>query len=137
MEERQLLEMTGAVVKAQASHASMSADDMTDAIKKVYKALKWVQAQEDKAIQGEEGTALSGMDSIQRNKVVCLECGKEFRQISGKHLGSHGLSPKDYKKNHDIPSRQSLSARSLSAKRRRIAKERNLGEKLVQARAKK
>ena len=137
MEQRQLLDLTSEIVKAQASHANMSADDMTEAIKRVYKALKWVQTQEDKATRGEEETSLSGMDSIQRNKVVCLECGKEFRQLSGKHLGLHGLAPKDYKKKHGIPLRQSLSARSLSAKRRRIAKERGLGEKLSEARGRK
>jgi predicted transcriptional regulator len=138
MEEKQLVEITSEIVKAQASHATMSADDMTEAIKKVYKALKWVQTQEEKAAKGEAEAGaeagLSGMESIQRNKVVCLECGKEFRQLSGKHLALHGLAPKDYKKKHGIPPRQSLSARSLSAKRRRIAKERGLGERLSQAR---
>jgi predicted transcriptional regulator len=137
MEERQLLEMTSEIVKAQASHANMTADEMTEAIKKVYRALKWVQTQEEKAAKGEGEAALSGLDSIQRNKVICLECGKEFRQLSGKHLALHGLTPKDYKKKHGIPLRQSLSARSLSAKRRRIAKERGLGARLAGARAKK
>lgn len=134
MEEKDLVEITSEIVKAQASHASMSADDMTEAIKKVYKALKWVQTQEEKAAKAEAEAGLSGMESIQRNKVVCLECGKEFRQLSGKHLALHGLSPREYKKKHGVPLRQSLSARSLSAKRRRIAKERGLGERLSKAR---
>jgi predicted transcriptional regulator len=135
MEEKQLAEVTSEIVKAQASHARMSADDLTEAIKKVYKALKWVQAQEEKmATKGEAEAGLSGVASIQRNKVICVECGKEFRQLSGKHLALHGLSPKEYKRKHGIPLRQSLSARSLSAKRRRIAKERGLGERLSQAR---
>jgi predicted transcriptional regulator len=137
MEEKHLLEITSEIVKAQASHAPMTADDMTEALKKVYKALKWICTQEEKSAKGEEGPGVSGLDSIQRNKVICLECGKEFKQLSGKHLGLHGLSPRDYKKKHGIPLRQSLSARSLSAKRRRIAKERGLGEKLSVARGKK
>jgi predicted transcriptional regulator len=136
MEEKQLLDITSEIVKAQASHAAMTADEMTEAIKKVYRALKWIENQEQKTAQGEAEAALSGMGSIQRNKVICMECGKEFRQLSGKHLALHGLSPKEYKKKHGIPLRQSLSARSLSAKRRRIAKERGLGEKLSAARTK-
>jgi predicted transcriptional regulator len=137
MDERRLLEMTSDIVKAQASHAKMAPEELTEAIRKIYRALKWVQTQEEKATIGEAETTLSGMESIQRNKVICLECGKEFRQLSGKHLGLHGLSPKDYKSKHGIPFRQSLSARSLSAKRRRIAKERGLGEKLAAARGRK
>lgn len=137
MEERNLLEMTSEILRAQASHAAMSADEMTDAIRKVYKALKWVQAQEEKAARAEETPALSGVDSIQRTKVICLECGKAFRQLSAKHLKMHNLTPKDYKQKHAIPMRQSLSARTLSAKRRRIAKEKGLGERLAQAKKKK
>jgi predicted transcriptional regulator len=136
MEERDLLQMTSEIVKAQASHATMSADEMTDAIRKVYKALKWVQTQEEKASKAEESQAISGVDSIQRTKVICLECGKSFRQLSAKHLRMHGLSPKEYKQKHSIPLRQSLSARSLSAKRRRIAKEKGLGQRLAQAKKK-
>ncbi len=136
MEETQLLEMTGEIVKAQASHAAMTADDLTEAIKKVYKALKWIQGQEEKANKVDETPGLSGADSIRRNKVICLECSKEFRQLSGKHLGTHGLTPREYKKKHGISPRQSLSARSLSAKRRKIAKERGLGERLSKARTK-
>ncbi|MGQ9654863.1 MAG: MucR family transcriptional regulator [Thermodesulfobacteriota bacterium] len=137
MEERHLLDIASEIVKAQASHATMTPDDMTEALKKVYKALKWISAQEEKAAKDQEGIGISGLDSIQRNKVICLECGKEFKQLSGKHLGLHGLSPKEYKKKHGIPLRQSLSARTLSARRRRIAKERGLGEKLSVARGKK
>lgn len=136
MEERDLLQITSEIVKAQASHATMSADEMTDAIRKVYKALKWVQTQEEKASKAEESQAISGVDSIQRTKVICLECGKSFRQLSAKHLRMHGLSPKEYKQKHSIPLRQSLSARSLSAKRRRIAKEKGLGQRLAQAKKK-
>lgn len=133
MEDKDLLEMTSEIIKAQASHATMSADEMTDAIRKVYRALKWVQTQEQKASKAEESQTISGVDSIQRTKVICLECGKTFRQLSAKHLRMHGLTPREYKQKHSIPLRQSLSARSLSAKRRRIAKEKGLGQRLAQA----
>jgi predicted transcriptional regulator len=112
----------------------MSPDEMTEAIKKVYRALRWVHSQEEKASKAEG--SVYWMDSIQRSKVICLECGREFRQLSGRHLTLHGLTPKEYKKKYNIPLRQSLSARSLSAKRRRIAKERGLGDKLTGARKK-
>lgn len=129
-----LLQMVGDIVGSQASHAVMTSDEMTEAIKKVYKALRWVQAQEEKTASATKEPALSWQDSIQRSKVVCLECGKPFRQLPGKHLALHGLDPRAYKQKYGIPLRQSLSARSLSAKRRRIAKERGLGERLQKAR---
>lgn len=137
MVERNLLEMTVEILRAQATHVQMSADEMTDAIRKIYKSLRWVQAQEEKVARTEEAPHVLGVDSIKRNKVICLECGKEFRQLSAKHLQAHGLSPKEYKQKHSIPMRQSLSSKTLSAKRRKIAKEKGLGEKLAQAKKRK
>ena len=133
----ELLEIVKEIVAAQASHAAMSSDEMSDAIKKIYKALRWVQTQEEKASKAAEEPTMTGLESIQRNKVICLECGKAFRQLTVRHLALHGLDPKSYKQRHGIPLRQSLSARSVSAKRRRIAKERGLGEKLRKARMRK
>lgn len=137
MVERNLLEMTVEILRAQASHAQMSADEMTDAIRKIYRSLRWIQTQEEKAAKTQEQPLVVGMDSIKRSKVICLECGKEFRQLSAKHLQSHGLSPREYKQKHSIPMRQSLSSKTLSAKRRKIAKEKKLGEKLAQAKKRK
>jgi predicted transcriptional regulator len=133
----ELLDIVKDIITAQASHSTMSSDEMTDAIKKVYKALRWVQSQEEKAAKSAGEPAISGLESIQRNKVICLECGRAFRQLTVRHLSLHGIDPRGYKQRHGIPLRQSLSARSVSAKRRRIAKERGLGEKLRKARMKK
>lgn len=133
----ELLEMVKEIISAQASHSSMSPEEMTDAIKKLYRALRWVQVQEEKAAKAAEAPTMTGLESIQRNKVICLECGKTFRQLTVRHLALHGLDPRGYKQRHGIPLRQSLSAKSVSAKRRRIAKERGLGEKLRKARMKK
>jgi predicted transcriptional regulator len=53
------------------------------------------------------------------------------------NLDAHGLARREYKRKYGIPSKTSLSARSLLAKRRRFAKERGLGEKLAKVRRKK
>jgi predicted transcriptional regulator len=129
-----LLNVVTEIVKSRTSNADMTPDDMNDAIRKVYRALKWVQTQEEKSTRAPEKSAIPGPESIQRNKVICLECGKEFKQLTGRHLAFHGLDPKEYRQKYGIPLRQSLSARSLSAKRRRITKERGLGEGLAKAR---
>ena len=40
------------------------------------------------------------LDSIQNDKVVCLECGTEFRQLTVNHLKSHGRASWEYKKKY-------------------------------------
>jgi predicted transcriptional regulator len=37
-------------------------------------------------------TKLSPANSIHNDKVICLECGAEMRQLTSKHLVSHGIS---------------------------------------------
>jgi predicted transcriptional regulator len=125
-----LIQLVSDLVKTQASQSTLTGDDMDDAVKKVYQALKWVQSQEEKSVQAAEGAKMSGPESIQRNKVICLECGKEFKILTKRHLALHELDQREYKTKWGIPLRQSLSSRSLSARRRKVAKKLGLGERL-------
>lgn len=70
------------------------------------------------------------LDSIQAEKIFCLECGREFKQISHTHLAGHGMTPKDYRKKYHLPAKQPLTSRSLSEKRKQSAVESGLGSRL-------
>jgi predicted transcriptional regulator len=134
-----LTEMAAEIVTAQAGVARMSADELSEALTKAYHSLKTIKAIEDGLAPeipaaGAAAIAMEPKASIQRNKIICLECGKEFKQLSRSHLRSHGLTPKDYKKKYNLKAGQALTAKSLSAKRRKTAKDRKLGEKLAAAR---
>ena len=133
---KSLTEMAAEIVAAQASHAAMSADEMNTALRKAFEALKSIKAvEEGAAVPAEEApAALEPRASIQRNKVICLECGKEFKQLTNRHLKDHGINAKEYRKKYGFSARQPLSAKSLTAKRRKTAKTLGLGEKLQAAR---
>jgi predicted transcriptional regulator len=73
---------------------------------------------------------LSPANSIQNDKVICLECGAEVRQLSSKHLVSHGMGQKEYKKKYGFSMRTPLAAKSLTKARSKAAKKRGLPEKL-------
>ena len=60
----------------------------------------------------------------------CPQCGKEFKQLSNRHLKDHGMDAKEYRKKYGFSARQPLSAKTLTAKRRKTAKALGLGEKL-------
>ena len=129
-----LTEMAVELATAQASHSTMSAEDMETYLTKTFQTLKHLKdVEEGEAITTEE-TAEPQLDpskSILKNKVICLECGKEFRILTNRHLiKEHGMDSKEYRKKYGFSSRQSLAARSLSAQRRATAKKHKLGEKL-------
>ncbi|MGO9017822.1 MAG: MucR family transcriptional regulator [Syntrophobacteraceae bacterium] len=77
-------------------------------------------------------TKLSPANSIQNDKVVCLECGAEMRQLRSKHFVSHDMSQKEYRKKYGFSMRTPLAAKSLTKVRSKEAKKRGLPEKLMQ-----
>lgn len=129
-----LTEMVVELASAQASHSTMSAEEMETYLEKTFNALQNLKNLEDgkpDVVEEKSEPALDPKKSILKNKVICLECGKEYKILTSKHLQKeHGMDAKEYRQKYGFSSRQSLAAKSLSAKRRATAKKHNLGEKL-------
>ncbi len=133
---KSLVEMTAEIVQAQISTQDMSSDDIKAALNDTFLVLKGLQESEVSGQAPERQQtkpAMSPAKSIQKNKVVCLECGESFKMLSPKHLASHGLTPKEYRKKHGFSLRQPLCAKSLSESRSRSGKRRGLPENLRKA----
>lgn len=135
---KSLVEMAAEIIAAQASQSRMTPEEIAEGLQKTYSALQGIQSREEGGPEAVEGKPPRRVPSasIQRNKVICLECGGEFKQLSKSHLKAHGLDPKSYKEKYGISSDTSLTAKSLSAKRRKVAKELGLGTKRARARKK-
>lgn len=137
---KSLVEMAASIVQSQSSSKAMSTEEVTFALQTTFKALQDLQADELKlATEGaapEEADSapdISPEKSIQKNKIVCLECGQEFRMLSPKHLRSHGLTGREYRAKHGFSLRQPLCAKSLSERRKKAGKARGLPENLKKA----
>ncbi len=140
---KRLVEMAAEIVQAQASKSSMSSDEIVTSLKEVFSALNSMKCAESQDMSledvpvGEMVAAQAGpqpmdpKDSIQENKIVCLECCTEMRQLTAKHLASHGLTPKEYKKKWGFAMKQPLSAKALTRARSKAAKKRGLPENLM------
>ena len=138
-----LVEMAAEIIGSQASHTKMSADEMSEAIAKVFEALRKAKAAEDAGVPVAGIAAAAPAEkparakrSVFRNRVICLECGREFKQLTNRHLAQHGLNKRTYKDKYGIPRAQKLVATAVSERRRQLAEERGLGEKLAEARRK-
>ena len=137
---KSLVEMAAAIVEAQSSSKGMTTEEITFALQSTFKALSELQADEIKivaegtVVEGSGGApAISPEKSIQKNKIICLECGQEFRMLSPTHLKSHGLTGREYRAKHGFSLRQPLCAKSLSDRRKRAGKARGLPENLKKA----
>lgn len=140
--EKKLLELAVEIVQAQASVSKMTGDEIELALVRVYNALHKMKLaeNEDRSILPEDmpnagrpawtGADLDPRSSIQEDKVVCMECRSEFRQLTANHLRTHQLSPREYKKKWGFALKQPLAARILTKLRSKSAKKRGLPEKL-------
>ncbi|MGA2401926.1 MAG: MucR family transcriptional regulator [Syntrophobacteraceae bacterium] len=137
-----LIEIASEIVQTQVSLTPMSAAEIASSLRQVFSTLHELQKAEAGGIElpppaevagaapAEEKRLLSPADSIQNDKVICLECGAEMRQITGKHLSSHGMSPKEYKKKYGFTMATPLAAKSLTKARSKAMKKKGLPEKL-------
>lgn len=133
---KSLVEMTAEIIQAQINTRDMSGDEIKTALNDTFLVLKGLQEAESSGQdpeQAESKPSMSPDKSIQRNKVVCLECGESFKMLSPKHLKSHSLTPREYRKKYGFSMRQPLCAKSLSERRSKSGKKRGLPENLKKA----
>jgi Predicted transcriptional regulator len=129
--------MTTEIIQSQISTKQMNTEEIKSALNDTFHTLKALQDLESIVTEpgAEEagGPLIDPKKSIQKNKVVCLECGQEFKMLSPKHLKSHGLTSKEYRKKYGLSARQPLCAKALSDKRSQSGKERGLPDNLRKA----
>ena len=140
---RKLLDIAAEIIQAQASVGQMSAEQIEESLIKTFSTLQKMQRAEEKGVLLDRIAAEDAMpedvpvqkrepkESIQDDRIVCLECGTEMRQLTTKHLSTHEITPREYKKKWGFSLKQPLSARSLTRARSKAAKKRGLPENLV------
>ncbi len=137
-----LVEMAAEIVQSQCGSTNMNTNEIALALQNTYNVLQSLQQNESK---GDQATNLQLEEivspvvdvkpekSILKNKIICLECGQEFKILSPKHLKSHGLTGKEYRVKYSFSTRQPLCAKSLSERRKKSGKERGLPANLKKA----
>jgi predicted transcriptional regulator len=117
------------IVKAQASVRDMSDDEIISMVERLSKGIKDI---------GEGGTALAADTSnppvdpkkaIKEKSVTCLECGKQFKVLTKRHIGQHDMTPAEYKDKWGYSKGTSLVSKSLARERRKKMQDMKLWER--------
>ena len=136
---KKLIEIAAGLVQTQAVSASMTTMEIASSLREVFSTLQSLEKAETAGINIEftqlateevAATKLTPQDSIRNDKVICLECGAEMRQLTTKHLVSHSMNQKKYRKKYGFSMSTPLAAKSLTKARSKAAKKRGLPEKL-------
>jgi predicted transcriptional regulator len=132
-----ILEMAADIVAAHASTTNMSKEELVAELNDIYNALINLEKGDigtDNVAEG-SGPAVSRKKAFGKDNIYCMVCGKGFKTLSRHLKTSHQMTASEYRKQFDIPRSQSLAAKNYSDKRRQMAIDRGLGEKLAKARA--
>ncbi len=116
------------IVKAQASVRNMTEEEINSMILNVTKGIKSVLSDEQIA-ENQQEPATDPKKSIRERSIVCLECGKQFKVITRKHLAKHGLAPEEYKEKWGFKKSTSLVCKALARDRRKKMQEMQLWKK--------
>ena len=127
-----LVEMTAEIVQAQGISRSMTIEELQLALKETFATLQELNSTEtgEAVIEGNAIPAVTPEKSILKNKIICLECGEEFKTLSFKHLEAHGLTRREYRQKYGFSLRQPLCAKAITDKRKKAGKKRGIPEAL-------
>ena len=136
------LKLTAQIVISHASMSELTPKELVDEIKGIYNVLASLEASEalleaagEVAAKGPEAEVVKKppipLDEIVKDKyVVCLECGKKMRTLKAHLRKSHHLTPAEYFRRYSLePKKYPLVCKEYSEQRRKLAKEKGLGER--------
>lgn len=123
-----LITLTSDIVAAHVSNNSVSVDDVSTLISKVYGALAGL-GQAVVVVETLPEPAVSIRSSVKPDFIVCLEDGKKLKMLK-RHLMTHyKMTPDQYRARWSLPADYPMVAPNYAEKRRELAKKIGLGRK--------
>jgi predicted transcriptional regulator len=127
------VEMTKDLTLTLIKTGRLSADVLQDTLQQAYATLSALKTQEESEtsapVPTPEPAAVDWRKSIARRTITCLECGLICKQLSRRHLMTHGLDGRSYRAKYGIPLTQPLAARATTERRRQVAQKSRPWEK--------
>ena len=144
----EVLKLTAQIVISHASMSELTPKELVEEIKDIYSLLSTLEGEILTEIVGavpgkdKEGAVVKKppipLDEIVKEKyVVCLECGKKMRTLKAHLRKAHKLVPAEYYRQYGLdPKKFPLVCKEYSEQRRKLAKEKGLGERGFRRKAK-
>ena len=107
------------IAKAQAGVRVMKEEEIAAFVHKVTQGIRAVAESEQPVEQNREEMALEGRKSVKEKSVTCLECGKNFKVLTKRHLATHGMSTDNYREKWGLKKGTALVSKALQRERRK------------------
>jgi predicted transcriptional regulator len=116
------------LARAQAGVRVMSEDEIAAFVARVAASLRALANGDECASDGER-PAMDAKKSIKEKSVTCLECGRNFKILTRRHLAQHGLTGAEYREKYGLKKGTPLVFSTLKRERRKKIKDMQLWEK--------
>jgi predicted transcriptional regulator len=124
----EFVELATEIVSAYVGNNSVTASDLPNLIRDVYKALASTTGAAEKE-EAELKPAVPARKSVTPEYIVCLEDGKKFKSLK-RHLRTHyDMSPEEYREKWKLAPDYPMVAPNYAAARSALAKKMGLGQK--------
>lgn len=117
------------IAKAQASVRVMNEEEITAFVQKVTQGIRVVAETEQPVELSTEEMVLEGRKSVKEKSVTCLECGKNFKVLTKRHLATHGISTDEYREKWGFKKGSALVCKALQRERRKKMNDMKLWER--------
>lgn len=119
------------IVKAQASVRTMTEEEITTMVKKLADGIRTISEGCDNVT--DEGEAIDPKKAVKEKSITCVMCGKSFKLLTKKHLGSHGLTADEYRDRCGYKKGMPLVCKALQRERRKKMQDMRLWERRGQS----
>ncbi|WP_069207672.1 MucR family transcriptional regulator [Sphingomonas panacis] len=134
-EENNLVAMTIEVVASYVAHNNIAPDAVPDFIAKTHAAIAGISseaivpAEDAPPAETEFAPAVTARKSLASpDHIISMIDGKPYKTLK-RHLGTHGLTPAEYRARYGLKADYPMVAPGYSAQRREVAKRLGLGRK--------
>ena len=117
------------IAKAQASVRVMKEEEITAFVQTVTQGIRVVAETEQPVELSTEEMVLEGRKSVKEKSVTCLECGKNFKVLTKRHLATHGMSTDNYREKWGLKKGTALVSKALQRERRKKMNDMKLWER--------
>ena len=145
MDRRMLLQMTADIVASHASMNELSQEDLLAGIDRVFTKLAALGGGVEDEVELPFELEAPAEENLQpavpldaafgAEKVFCMVCGKGMKTLKRHLATAHDMKPGQYRRTFGLPAGTPLVAKQYSAARKKMAKDLNLADRLVDARA--
>jgi len=126
-QDEHLLRMTSDIVASFVSNNPVTAENLPDVIRSVYRTISTLgtgEARPDERLK----PAVPISKSVTNDHIVCLEDGKKLKMLKRYLRSKYDMSPDDYRRRWSLPADYPMVAPSYTERRSEFAKKIGLGK---------